>query len=158
MSRNGGALTFTSESPDYLDFVRNRLSHVDALLRTPSSALYIEGLLDTVQNLVADSSPNAIRNTKNLNLFLKRFEPVSNMVQEFRWEFGTPLQPPSTLFDLKIGYSYVIEVADSEYQLIFRRRPLVSEIFLFYHLKYARFDQDVVVMYTLVTIFLFKIF
>ena len=52
---------------------------------------------------------------------------------------GIPLQPPPPLFDLKIGYSYVIEVADSEYQLIFHRRPLVSEIFAFYHLlKYAR--------------------
>ena len=54
---------------------------------------------------------------------------------------GTPLvlyKPPPPLFDLKIGYSYVIEVADSEYQLLFRRRPLVSEIFAFYHLKYAR--------------------
>ena len=55
MSRNSGALTFTSDSPEYLQFIRNRLSHVDALLRKPRSALYIEGLLDTVQNLVADS-------------------------------------------------------------------------------------------------------
>ena len=47
-------------------------------------------------------------------------------------------KPPPPFFDLKIGYSYVIEVADSEYQLLFRRRPLVSEIFAFYHLKYAR--------------------
>ena len=49
------------------------------------------------------------------------------------------LYNPPPLFDLKIGYSYVIEVADSEYQLLFCRRPLVSEIFAFYHLlKYAR--------------------
>ena len=37
--------------------------------------------------------------------------------------------PP--LFRLKLVYSYVIEVADSEYQLLFRRRPLVSAIFIF---------------------------
>ena len=43
---------------------------------------------------------------------------------------GTPLQPPP-LFRLKLVYSYVIEVADSEYQLRFDRRPLVSEIFIF---------------------------
>ena len=84
MSHSGGALTFTSDSPEYIEFVRNRLSHVDALLRTPRSALYIEGLLDTVQNLVADSSPNAIRNTKNLNLFLQRFERVTADLKEFR--------------------------------------------------------------------------
>ena len=41
------------------------------------------------------------------------------------------LYNPPPLFDLKIAYSYVIEVADSEYQLRFRRRPLVSEIFIF---------------------------
>ena len=53
--------------------------------------------------------------------------------------FPALLYTPPPLFDLKIGYSYVIEVADSEYQLLFRRRPLVSEIFAFYHLlKYTR--------------------
>ena len=46
------------------------------------------------------------------------------------------IYPP---FRPKIGYSYVIEVADSEYPLLFHRRPLVLEIFAFYHrLKYAR--------------------
>ena len=84
MSHNGGALTLTSDSPEYLEFVRNRLSHVDALLRTPRSALYIEGLLDAVQNLVADSSPNTIRNTKNLNLFLQRYERLTADFKEFR--------------------------------------------------------------------------
>ena len=53
--------------------------------------------------------------------------------------FGTPLQPPPPLFDLKIVYSYVIEVADSESDLGLHGRALVSEIFAFYHLlKYAR--------------------
>ena len=39
--------------------------------------------------------------------------------------------PPPPLSRLKLVYSYVIEVADSEYQLLFHRRPLVSEIFIF---------------------------
>ena len=77
MSRNGGALTFTSETPEYLNFICNRLSYVDALLRTPSSALYIESVLDTFHNLVADSSSKAIRNTKNLNLLFNRFDRVT---------------------------------------------------------------------------------
>ena len=38
------------------------------------------------------------------------------------------------LFDLKIAYSYVIRRADSEYNLGFHSRRLVSEIFAFYHL------------------------
>ena len=84
MSHSSGALTLTSDSPEYLEFVRNRLSHVDAILRTPRSALYIEGLLDAVQNLVADSAPNAIRNTKNLNLFLQRYERATADLKEFR--------------------------------------------------------------------------
>ena len=47
--------------------------------------------------------------------------------------------PPPPLFRLKLVYSYVIEVADSEYQLHFNHKPLVSKIFAFYHLlKYAR--------------------
>ena len=69
-------------------------------------------------------------------------------------------KPP--LFDLKIVYSYVLEVADSESDLGLHGRALVSEIFAFYHfLEYARGrHQDVVVMYeyTLVTIFQFKLF
>ena len=48
---------------------------------------------------------------------------------------GTGLEnPPPPLFDLKIVYSYVIEVADSEYDLGLHGRALVSEIFAFYHL------------------------
>ena len=39
-------------------------------------------------------------------------------------------------------YSYVIEVADSESDLGLHGKPLVSEIFAFYHLlKYARGRQ-----------------
>ena len=37
------------------------------------------------------------------------------------------------LFDLKIVYSYVIEVADSESDLGLHGEALVSEIFAFYH-------------------------
>ena len=45
--------------------------------------------------------------------------------------------PP--LFDLKLVYSYLIEVADSESDLGLHGKPLVSEIFTFYHLlEYAR--------------------
>ena len=40
---------------------------------------------------------------------------------------------------LKLVYSYVIEVADSEYQLYLHHKALVSEISLYYHpLEYAR--------------------
>ena len=35
-------------------------------------------------------------------------------------------------------YSYVVEVADSEYDLGLHGKHLVSEIFAFYHLEYAR--------------------
>ena len=53
---------------------------------------------------------------------------------------GTTLQnPPPPLFDLKIVYSYVIEVADSDSDLGLHGKALVSEIFGLYHLlKYAR--------------------
>ena len=47
--------------------------------------------------------------------------------------------PPPPLFGLKIVYSYVIDVADSESVLGLHGRALVSEIFAFYHLlEYAR--------------------
>ena len=42
---------------------------------------------------------------------------------------------PPPLFDLKIVYSYVIEVADSESYLGLHGRALVSEIFAFYHFE-----------------------
>ena len=42
------------------------------------------------------------------------------------------------LFDLKIVYSYVIDVADSESDLGLHGSALVSEIFAFYHLENAR--------------------
>ena len=45
-------------------------------------------------------------------------------------KFGTGLHPP--LFDLKIVYSNVIEVAESDLGL--HGKALVSEIFAFYHL------------------------
>ena len=49
------------------------------------------------------------------------------------------LNPPPPLFDLKLLYSYVIEVADSEYDLGWHGKALVSEIFASYHLlEYAR--------------------
>ena len=52
--------------------------------------------------------------------------------------FGTGRENPP-LFDLKIVYSYVVEVSDSEYDLGLHGRALVSEIFAFYHLlKYVR--------------------
>ena len=46
--------------------------------------------------------------------------------------------PPPPLFDLKLVYSYVIEVADSESDFGLFSTALVSEIIAFYHLKYAR--------------------
>ena len=53
------------------------------------------------------------------------------------WHYWRKSPPP--LFDLKLVYSYVVEVADSESDLGFHGKPLVSEIFAFYHLlEYAR--------------------
>ena len=54
------------------------------------------------------------------------------------------------LFDVKIVYSYVIEVADSKSDLGLCNRGLVSEIFAFYHFQENLHfvDQDVMVMYT----------
>ena len=54
--------------------------------------------------------------------------------------FGTTLQNrPPPAFRPKIVYSYVVEVADSESDLGLHGKPLVSEIFAFYHLlEYAR--------------------
>ena len=52
---------------------------------------------------------------------------------------GTGLQnPPPPLFRLKLDYSYVIEVADSESDLGLHGKALVSKIVAFYHLEYAR--------------------
>ena len=43
--------------------------------------------------------------------------------------------PPPPLFDLKIVYSYVIEVANSEYDFVLSDRGLNLEILVFYHLQ-----------------------
>ena len=50
------------------------------------------------------------------------------------------LENPPALFDLKLMHSYVIELTDSESDLVcFFSTALVSEIFAFYHLlEYAR--------------------
>ena len=54
-------------------------------------------------------------------------------------DFSALVYNPPPLCDLKIVYSYVIEVADSESVLGLHGRALVSEIFAFYHLlEYAR--------------------
>ena len=47
---------------------------------------------------------------------------------------GTPGENPP-LFDLKIVYSYVIEVADSESDLSLLGKPLASEIFIFLRIR-----------------------
>ena len=82
---------------------------------------------------------------------------MSEFIQ-FAWADGTvwgiTLQNLSTLFDLKIVYSYVIGVADSKSVLGLFSTALVSKIFAFYHLlKMHKVDQDVVVMDTLVNFF-----
>ena len=58
--------------------------------------------------------------------------------------------PP--LFQPKLVYFYVIEVADFEHKLCLHSSAQVSEIFSCYHLfrKMHYVDQDVVVMYTFV--------
>ena len=60
-------------------------------------------------------------------------------------------KPPA--FRPKIVYSHVIEVADSESGLGLFSTTLVSEIFAFYHLEYARGRTGRRVMDTLVKIF-----
>ena len=53
--------------------------------------------------------------------------------------FFALLYNPPPLFDLKLVYSYVIEVTDSESDLGLHGKALVPEIFAFYHLlEYAR--------------------
>ena len=41
----------------------------------------------------------------------------------------------TSLFDLKIVYSYVIEIPDSESEFGFYNKGLVSEIIAFYHFQ-----------------------
>ena len=50
-------------------------------------------------------------------------------------KFGTGLQPPPPLVDIKIVYSYVIEVADSESDLGLHGKALVSEILVFLRIR-----------------------
>ena len=60
-------------------------------------------------------------------------------------------------FRLKLVYSYVIEVADSENQLYLHHKFRRYYYFItFWNMHEV--DQDVVVMYTLAKIFLFKLF
>ena len=78
-------------------------------------------------------------------------EPLSGNLHNF---FGTGLQNPP-LFGLKLAYFYVIDVADSEYDLGLFSTALVSEIFEFTTFwNMHEVDQDVVVMCTLVKIVL----
>ena len=48
---------------------------------------------------------------------------------------GAGRETPPPLFDLKIVYSYVIEVADSESDLGLHGRALVSEIMVFFRIR-----------------------
>ena len=66
---------------------------------------------------------------------LKKLQnPQNASNKNFRHWFTIP-----PLFDIKLLYSYVIEVADSESDLGLHKKALVSEIFTFYHLlEYAR--------------------
>ena len=65
--------------------------------------------------------------------------PYSTLLPYDPKNYGANRETPPPLVDLKIVYSYVIEVADSESDLGLHGRGLVSEIFAFYHLlEYAR--------------------
>ena len=57
-----------------------------------------------------------------------RFEPTTSCIR------GHRSRKPPPLFDLKIVYSYVIEVADSESEVGLFSTALVSKIYAFYHL------------------------
>ena len=48
---------------------------------------------------------------------------------------GTPGEPPPLLFELKLMYSYVIELADSESDRGFFSTALVSEIMVFLRIR-----------------------
>ena len=50
-------------------------------------------------------------------------------------DFSVHLENPPALFDLKLVYSYVIEVADSESDLDLHGKPLVSEIMVFLRIR-----------------------
>ena len=65
-----------------------------------------------------------------------RYTPAALAYDLNFWHYFT--QAPS-LFDRKVVYYYVIEVADSESELCLHGKALVSEIFAFYYLlEYAR--------------------
>ena len=54
-------------------------------------------------------------------------------------KLGTTGEPPSPAFRPKISVFLRNEIADSEFDLGLHGKPLVSEIFAFYHLlEYAR--------------------
>ena len=48
---------------------------------------------------------------------------------------GTPRETPLPLFDQKLVYSYVIELADSESDLGLFSTALVSEIMVFFRIR-----------------------
>ena len=56
---------------------------------------------------------------------------------EFSLNFGTGLQYPR-FFDLKLMYSYVIEIAESEYNLGLHGKALLSKILLFLQIKMTK--------------------
>ena len=61
---------------------------------------------------------------------------LKNFENNLNRKIGTTGEnPPPPLFDLKIVYSYVIEVADSESDLGLHDKPLVSEILIFLRIR-----------------------
>ena len=55
--------------------------------------------------------------------------------------------PPPPLFDLKLVYSYVIEIADSESKFDMHGKALVSEILLFIRIKVTYISSNKINMY-----------
>ena len=87
------------------------------------------------QDQIQNQRPRFLRNTLFLGGKAGVSLPVPKCYIKKRHYFTKP--PP--LFQLKLVYSYVIEVADSKYQLRLHDKALVSGKFSFYHLlKYAR--------------------
>ena len=118
-----------------------------AAQRSSSKSLHQTSLSDIVGSLNESFSTRAVptpsKQGRTTNVFAELFSRASSSQPRviapqllLGTRSGTPKEnPPPPLFRLKLVYSYVIEVADSEYQLLFSHKLLVSEILLFLRIR-----------------------
>ncbi|KAI0232793.1 Rho-associated protein kinase 2 [Lamellibrachia satsuma] len=62
----------------------DQLMELEGKLRDPSSGIHIDGLLDSLQALVADCNFPGIRRNKNVDTFLNRYEKPVEQVNDIR--------------------------------------------------------------------------